>query len=59
MEAFVLNQRGSICSYWGTDYIQQQQQKKQYNQTIKPPGDLHRLVQLFLLWWQYLQKDPI
>ena len=45
---------GSFCRYRGTDYVQQ---KKQCNQTIKPPGELYCLVPLVLLWWQYLQKD--
>ena len=33
------------CRYRGTDYIQQ---KKQYNQTIKLPGEIYCLVPLFL-----------
>ena len=40
---------GSFCRYRGTDYVQQ---TKQYNQTVKPPGELYCLVPLFL------QKDP-
>ena len=43
---------GSLCRYQSTDYVQQ---KKQYNQTTKPPGEL-LLAPLFLLWWSYLQK---
>ena len=35
-----------FASYRGTDYVQQ---KKQYNQSIKPPGELYCLVPLFLL----------
>ena len=50
-----------FASYRGTDYVQQ---KKQYNQSIKPPGELYCLVPLRsfvmtvpterrnkLLWW--------
>ena len=35
---------GSFCRYRGTDYIHQ---KKQHNQTTKPPGELYSLVPLF------------
>ena len=47
---------GSFCRYRGTDYVKQ---KKQYNQTIKLPRELYCLVPLFVLWWRYLQKDPL
>ena len=47
---------GSFCRYRGTDYVKQ---KKQCNQTIKLPRELYCLVPLFLLWWRYLQKDPL
>ena len=33
------------------------EEKKTYNQKIKPPGELYWLAPLFLLWWRYLQKD--
>ena len=46
---------GSFCRYRGPDYVQQ---TKQYNQTVKPSGELYCLVLLFLLWWRYMQKDP-
>ena len=46
---------GSFCRYRATDYVKQ---KKLYNQTIKLPRELCCLVPLFLLWGQYLQKDP-
>ena len=36
-----------------TDYVQEQ-----YNETIRPTGELHFVWCLFLLWWWYLQKDP-
>ena len=43
-----------FASHQGTHYVQQ---KKQYNQSIKPPGELYCLPPLFLLWWWYPQKD--
>ena len=39
---------GFFCGYRGTDYIQQ---KKQHNQTIKPPGELYCLVPLLLFFF--------
>ena len=39
-----LRGNGSFCRYWGTDYVQQ---KKQYNQTIKPSRERALLFGFF------------
>lgn len=53
---FALKSHRNACfaSYRGTDYVQQ---KKQYNQSMKPRGELYYLAPLFPLWWRYRQKD--
>ena len=56
LKTFVAPFLGSFCRYRGTYNVQQ---KKQYNQRMKPPGELYCLVPLFLWWWQYLEKEPV
>ena len=45
LKTFLAPFLGSFCRYRGTDYVQQ---KKQYNQTMKPPGELYCLVSLVM-----------
>ena len=45
----------SFCRYRGTDYIQQ---KKQHNQTIKPPGELYSLVVVVVFFCDDRNERP-
>ena len=47
---------GSFCRYRGTD---NEQQKKQYNQTIKLQENSIVRFLWFFLWQRYLQKVPV